>query len=31
MAASPDFQRDLAAAREEMRRKLGLALAAPQQ
>jgi acid phosphatase (class A) len=31
MAASPDFQRDLAAAREETRRKLGLPLTALQQ
>jgi acid phosphatase (class A) len=31
MVASPNFQRDLAAAREETRRKLGLPLAAPQQ
>jgi acid phosphatase (class A) len=31
MADSPDFQRDLASAREETRRKLGLPLAAPQQ
>jgi acid phosphatase (class A) len=30
MVGSPDFQRDLAAAREETRRKLGLPLAAPQ-
>jgi acid phosphatase (class A) len=30
MVASPDFQRDLAAAREETRRKLGLPLTAPQ-
>jgi acid phosphatase (class A) len=30
LAASPDFQRDLAAAREETRRKLGLPLAVPQ-
>jgi acid phosphatase (class A) len=30
MVASPDFQRDLAAAREETRRKLGLPVAAPQ-
>jgi acid phosphatase (class A) len=28
-AASPSFQRDLAAAREETRSKLGLALSAP--
>ena len=31
MVASPDFQRDLAAAREETRRKLGLPLEVPQQ
>jgi acid phosphatase (class A) len=31
MAASPNFQRDLAAAREETRSKLGLPLAAPVQ
>jgi acid phosphatase (class A) len=31
LAASPRFQRDLAAAREETRLKLGLPLAAPQQ
>jgi acid phosphatase (class A) len=31
MVASPDFQRDLAAAREETRRKLGLSLAVLQQ
>ena len=31
LAASPRFQRDLAAAREETRRKLGLPLSAPQQ
>jgi acid phosphatase (class A) len=31
MAASPNFQRDLAAAREEMRSKPGLSLAAPLQ
>jgi acid phosphatase (class A) len=31
LAASPSFQRDLAAAREETRSKLGLALPAPQQ
>ena len=31
LVASPNFQRDLAAAREETRRKLGLPLAAPQQ
>jgi acid phosphatase (class A) len=31
MEASPDFQRDLAGAREETRRKLGLPLSAPQQ
>jgi acid phosphatase (class A) len=31
MVASPDFQRDLAAARGETRRKLGLPLTAPQQ
>jgi acid phosphatase (class A) len=31
LVASPNFQRDLAAAREETRRKLGLSLAAPQQ
>ena len=31
LAASPDFQRDLAAAREETRRKLGLPLAVAQQ
>jgi acid phosphatase (class A) len=30
MVASTDFQRDLAAAREETRRKLGLPMAAPQ-
>jgi acid phosphatase (class A) len=31
LVASPDFQRDLAAAREETRRKLGLSLATTQQ
>jgi acid phosphatase (class A) len=31
MAASPNFQKDLAVAREETRRKLGLPLAVPQQ
>jgi len=31
MVASPDFQRDLAAARDETRRKLGLPLTAPQE
>jgi acid phosphatase (class A) len=31
MVASPEFQRDLAGAREETRRKLGLPLEAPQQ
>jgi acid phosphatase (class A) len=31
LVASPDFQRDLAAAREETRRKLGLPLAVTQQ